>query len=304
MKNHILLGKLLMNAFKILGKAQKEIEIELDKFKFSEEIVKDFKNLNFKESFKKNFFTLLIISLLIESKVSKKYIISYTKIIIYLRQIVTSTDNILDNENKGLIFIKKLKNNIVSNSLVMLMCQNFLTKECLEITKGNDEAVKKIFEKIYLIAISESLRDKSQYKEYPKDKYILEEIHSGIGGELLKISLEIPLIVEENLKLKEYSKGIYEIGMSLQALDDFFDVNEDEESGKINLLKAELVYKKIGKKDEEIKEEYLKKVSSNAYNGFKILENNDFPINQKEAKKVLKKLFELRGLKEYTYILD
>ncbi|MCQ8212482.1 hypothetical protein NON08_08105 [Cetobacterium somerae] len=304
MKNHILLGKLLMNAFKILGKAQKEIEIELNKFKFSEEIVKDFKNLNFKESFKKNFFTLLIISLLIESKVSKKYIISYTKIIIYLRQIVTSTDNILDNENKGLIFIKKLKNNIVSNSLVMLMCQNLLTKECLEITKGNDEAVKKIFEKIYIIAISESLRDKSQYKEYPKDKYILEEIHSGIGGELLKISLEIPLIVEENLKLKEFSKGIYEIGMSLQALDDFFDIDEDEESGKINLLKAELVYKKIEKKDEEIKEEYLKKVSSNAYNGFKILENNDFPINQKEAKKVLKKLFELRGLKEYTYILD
>lgn len=304
MKNHILLGKLLMNAFKILGKAQKEIEIELDKFKFSEEILKDFKNLNFKESFKKNFFTLLIISLLIESKVSKKHIINYIKIIIYLRQIVTSTDNILDNENKGLIFIKKLKNNIVSNSLVMLICQNFLTKECLEITKGNDEVVKKIFEKIYLIAISESLRDKSQYKEYPKDKYILEEIHSGIGGELLKISLEIPLIVEENSKLKEFSKGIYEIGMSLQALDDFFDIDEDEESGKINLLKAELVYKKIEKKDEEIKEEYLKKVSSNAYNGFKILENNDFPINQKEAKKILKKLFELRGLKEYTSVLD
>lgn len=302
MKNHILLGKLLMNAFKILGKAQNEIESDLKNFKFTKELEIDFKNTNFKESFKKNFFTLLIISILLESKVSKKHIVSYSKIITYLRQIVTSTDNMIDNEDKGLIFIKSLKNKMVSNSLIMLICQNFLTKECLELNEGKDIAVKKIFDKIYLIAMSESLRDKSQYLEYPNEKYILEKIHSGIGGELLKISLEAPLVIEENSKLREYSNGIFEIGMALQALDDFFDIEEDEESGKINLLKSTLIY---SEKDEEVvREEYLKKVSENAYNGFKILEDNEFPINKKEAKKVLKKLFELRGLKEYVSILD
>ena len=181
MKNHILLGKLLMNAFKILGKAQNEIENDFKNFKFTKELEIDFKNINFKESFKKNFFTLLIISILLESKVSKKHIISYSKIITYLRQIVTSTDNIIDNEDKGLIFIKSLKNKMVSNSLIMLTCQNFLTKECLELSEGKDIAAKKIFDKIYLIAMSESLRDKSQYLEYPNEKYILEKIHSGIG---------------------------------------------------------------------------------------------------------------------------
>ncbi|MGL4801548.1 MAG: class 1 isoprenoid biosynthesis enzyme, partial [Cetobacterium sp.] len=293
MKNHILLGKLLMNAFKILGKAQNEIENDLKNFKFTKELEIDFKNINFKESFKKNFFTLLIISILLESKVSKKHIVSYSKIITYLRQIVTSTDNIIDNENKGLIFIKNLKNKTVSNSLIMLTCQNLLTKECLELNEGKDLAVKKIFDKIYLIALSESLRDKAQYLEYPTEKYILEKIHSGIGGELLKISLEAPLAIEENIKLKEYSNGIFEIGMALQALDDFFDIEEDEESGKINLLKSALLYSEKG--EEVVREEYLKKVSENAYNGFKILEDNEFPINKKEAKKVLKKLFELRG---------
>ncbi|MGL5592613.1 MAG: hypothetical protein ACRDDH_01545 [Cetobacterium sp.] len=302
MKNHILLGKLLMNAFKILGKAQNEIENDLKNFKFTKELEIDFKNINFKESFKKNFFTLLIISILLESKVSKKHIVSYSKIITCLRQIVTSTDNIIDNENKGLIFIKNLKNKTVSNSLIMLTCQNFLTKECLELNEGKDLAVKKIFDKIYLIALSESLRDKAQYLEYPTEKYILEKIHSGIGGELLKISLEAPLAIEENIKLKEYSNGIFEIGMALQALDDFFDIEEDEESGKVNLLKSALLYSEKG--EEVVREEYLKKVSENAYNGFKILEDNEFPINKKEAKKVLKKLFELRGLKEYVSILD
>ena len=52
MKNHILLGKLLMNAFKILGKAQNEIESDLKNFKFTKELEIDFKNINFKESFK------------------------------------------------------------------------------------------------------------------------------------------------------------------------------------------------------------------------------------------------------------
>lgn len=108
---------------------------------------------------------------------------------------MTSTDNIIDDENKGQILIRSLKNNMVSNSLVMLTCQNFLTKECLKINEGKDVAVKKIFDKIYLIAVSESLRDESQYLEYPSQKYISEKIHSGIGGELLKISLVAPLVI-------------------------------------------------------------------------------------------------------------
>lgn len=302
MKNHILFGKLLVDAFKILEKAQNEIENDFKDFKFTKELQADFKNTGFKESFKRNFFTLLIIAILLESKISKKHIISYAKIITYLRQIVTSTDNIIDDENKGQILIRSLKNNMVSNSLVMLTCQNFLTKECLKINEGKDVAVKKIFDKIYLIAVSESLRDESQYLEYPSQKYISEKIHSGIGGELLKISLVAPLVIEENIKLKEYSKGIFEIGMSLQALDDFFDMEEDEKNRKINLLKSALLYSE--KNEQIIKEEYLKKVSENAYNGFKILENNGFPINKKEGKKVLKKLFELRGLKDYVSILD
>lgn len=53
MKNHILLGKLLLNAFKILVKAQNDIESDLKDFKFINELETDFKNTNFKESFKK-----------------------------------------------------------------------------------------------------------------------------------------------------------------------------------------------------------------------------------------------------------
>lgn len=76
MKNHILFGKLLVDAFKILEKAQNEIEND---FKFTKELQADFKNTGFKESFKRNFFTLLIIAILLESKISKNILLAMLK---------------------------------------------------------------------------------------------------------------------------------------------------------------------------------------------------------------------------------
>ena len=301
MKTHILMGKLFLDSFNILKEIQKEIEKDLKSLGFQEEIEVEFQSLNFMDSFKKNFFTLLMLSIMIDSKISKKNIVKYGKIILYLRQIVTSTDNIIDDESKGIIFISRLKNNVVSNSLVMLFCQNFLTKTCLEID-FKSYLSQKVFNKIYSIAESQSLRDREQYKVYPDESYILSKIHNGIGGELLKISLEVPLEVEKNEKLEECAKAIYEIGMSLQALDDFFDIEEDRLAGKVNLYESKLLYSKEVK--EVVEKSYLKEVSEKAYNGFEILEKNGYPMNRKEAKRILKKLFQLRGLKEYSNILD
>ena len=301
MKTHILMGKLFLESFNILKEIQKEIQKDLKSLEFQKEIEVEFKNLNFMESFKKNFFTLLMLSIMIDCKISKKNVVKYGKIILYLRQIVTSTDNIIDDENKGIIFIDRLKNNVVSNSLVMLFCQNFLSKTCLEIDFKSSLS-QKILNKIYLIAESESLRDRKQYETYPNEEYVLSRIHNGIGGELLKISLEVPLEIEKNKKLEECAKAIYEIGMSLQALDDFFDIDEDKLAEKVNLYEAKLLYSEDVK--EIIEERYLKEVSEKAYEGFHILEKNGYPMNRKEAKRILKKLFELRGLKEYSKILD
>ncbi|MGL5544684.1 MAG: hypothetical protein ACRDB6_06215 [Cetobacterium sp.] len=301
MKTHILMGKLFLNSFNILKEIQKEVEKDLKSLEFQKKIEVEFKNLNFMHSFKKNFFTLLILSIMIDSKISKKNIVKYGKIILYLRQIVTSTDNVIDDEKKGIIFIDELKNRVVSNSLIMLFCQNFLTKTCLEID-FDGELTQKVFNKIYTIAKSESLRDREQYRVYPDENYILSNIHNGIGGELLKISLEVPLEVEKNQKLEESEKAIYMIGMSLQALDDFFDMDEDRLAGKVNLYEAKLLYSH--ESQEVVEEIYLKEVLDKAYSGFRVLEKNGYPINRREAKRILKKLFQLRGLKEYSKMLD
>ena len=100
--------------------------------KILQELENDYKSFNFKDNidfsysglflinFKKNFFTLLMVSILIKSKLNEKQIISYGKIIFCLRSIVTSTDNIIDNENKSITKINGIVE-IVSNNIFNLM---------------------------------------------------------------------------------------------------------------------------------------------------------------------------------------
>lgn len=302
MKKQLKLGKLLIDSIKSLKEIEEKIKKEILNLNISEEIEVRIDSSKFKESFKKNFFTLLMISFLLECKIEKEKVISYGKIIIFLRQIITSTDNVIDNEEKGIIFVKKIKNKVVKNSLIILICQDLLTKECLKLSEDRSISIK-VLEKIYKVAESESLRDIEQYKNYPQKEEIIERIHSGIGGELLKFALEVPNLIEKNGKLLGFGKGIYKIGISLQGLDDFFDLDEDEKSGKVNLLKSEILYSK-NQSLEKIKENYLKNMINIAYEGFQELEFYGYPIDKKNSKRILKKIFELRGLKEYIKILN
>lgn len=311
MKN-LKLSRLLLSSSYILKEIQENIEKDFSNFPFKEDIIFDFKNnSSYSDIFKKNFFTLLMLSILVQSKVPKERIVSYGKIIILLRQIVTSTDNIIDNEEKGSIFFKSLENITVKNNFLSLICQDLLTKECLKISNSNYNVSNLIFEELYSIASSESLRDSNLYDNYPSSDYILNKIHNGIGGKLLEISLVIPKFVEKSTLLDNYSLGLYEIGMSLQAMDDLFDVREDIDSSKINLALSKFLEKNsdikvstFDKLDDNFSINFLEHVIKSSFHGFSILKDNGFPISHSDARQMLKKLFKLRGLEEYVKIIN
>lgn len=306
--------KTLTKSFNILKESQEEIRVELKNYKFYDKITIKDSNRNFVISFKSNFFTILMLSLLLESGVERKRCVSYGKIILLLRQIVTSCDNILDNERKGILFIESLKNLVVENSLITLVSQELLTKEIFRIEKeiNSSSLQSKLLEKLYCIAEGESLRRVELYREYPDSNYILNKVHREIGGELLEISLTIPKIVENNLKLNKFSQGLFIIGMSLQALDDFFDMAEDFEDGNINLATSKyreefriepqnIDFKKL---DVKFVEKYIKDTIDETYHGFEILEKSGFPIDRNMSRFILKKLFILRGLKDYIHYIE
>lgn len=306
------LGKLLLSSSYILKEIHKNIEEDFSKLPFKDEIYFDFKkNNSYSEFFKKNFFTLLMLSILVEIKIPKERILSYGRIIFLLRQIVTSADNIIDNEEKTSIIFKSLENIVVKNSFLSLICQDLLTKECLKISNGDHNLSNLIFKELYSIAFSESLRDSGLYKNYPNSDYILNKIHNGIGGKLLEISLVVPTFIEKNILLDSYSLGLYEIGMSLQAIDDLFDVQEDFESSKINLAISKFLEKNpnikaenFNKLDDNFSISFLEEVIQSSFHGFSILRDNGFPVSHSDAKQMLRKLFKLRGLEEYVKVIN
>lgn len=272
--------------------------------KILQELENDYKSFNFKDNidfsysglflinFKKNFFTLLMVSILIKSKLNEKQIISYGKIIFCLRSIVTSTDNIIDNENKSITKINGIVE-IVSNNIFNLMLhQNIINNE-IKNKDSSSIVFKRLLEKLFFIAKSESLRDVSLYNKYPSVNIIEKDIHEGIGGELLQLSLVVPLLLEDNNLLKDYNEGLFHIGMALQALDDLTDMGEDKKNGKVNLATAFLY--KYGETKENVNN-YLKNTLEKALYGFQIFEEVGYPIDRKTSIFLLKKLFKIRGV--------
>lgn len=314
------IAKMLFNEPKLLMLFQKSSKTFLQ---IEEEIREDFEKYRFKEfikfsstqeksfvqNFKKNFFSILMISILHDSLDEYSKIKKYGKIIAYLRGIITATDNMIDRENKGNIKLEKPESLIVRNSLLLLMLQEELSKEVNSLGSGQDSAF--IFSKIFNIAQAESLREEEQYKSYPDVDFVVDKIHSGIGGELLDLSLEVPKFYEKNNRLDRYAEGLYEIGMSLQALDDICDIKEDIEASKVNFAVSHLIYNH-GMRREQIGEmefnsdrcpEEIQTLVDNSIDravlGFDILKEGGYPIGRTDTLRLLKVLFEIRGLENY-----
>jgi hypothetical protein len=239
--------------------------------------------------------------------------LKYGELIFCLRAIITATDNIIDNEEKGVIFISKVDNKIVENTLLILIMEHIMRDvlEELDSTKASSHMIF-ILNKIYSIAESESVRNINLYENYPKEDYIINHIHKGIGGELLQLSLWIPTLIEQNQILDKYSKALFYIGMSLQALDDLCDMQEDYDNKKINLAISGLKYNffdnidNLFSKDSskliyefpKFYKDYVSICIDKAMCGFRQFARCGYPLKEKEALILLEYLFELRGIKE------
>ncbi len=299
-KKNILLFK---DAYRAYNKTNKLIEEDLKEFQYFNNIELKWKKENFISSFKNNFFSLLMTSLLLKS-CKKENVSDYLKVITCIRQCVTSTDNIIDNEDKGVIFIDNMNNRVVKNTLITMTSQNILEATSVKLV-GDGSISREVLNTIYRIAQAESKRDGEQYLRYPSSEYVRDVIHSGIGGELLEIAMVAPNLNEPSKKLENFSKGLFEIGMALQALDDLCDIDEDIKEKKINYAAAKLIesgYKLSQLENstyeirDEFNSEYLDEVLTRAYKGFDYLIENGFPLKKEDVRFLLKHLFKIRGL--------
>ena len=299
--------KLFKEAYHVYNETNRFLELDFQRFEFYSDMNFKWRKENFLSSFKNNFFSLLMTALLIKG-CQKRNIIIYSQMISCIRQIITSTDNIIDKEDKGIVFIPNIKNNVVKNILLTMASQNLLEEYSLKLCDSN-KVSKEIINRIHKIAVSESKRDEAQYSVYPTPEYVKNNIHSGIGGELLEIAMIAPKMIENSNVLEEFSKGLFKIGMGLQALDDLCDIEEDLLEDKVNyavsklILEGESLEELKGNPNIELKDsfitDYTKEVLSETLEGFKYLRENGFPLTKRDIDSLLKHLFKIRGLSEF-----
>lgn len=301
--------KLTMLFYKSMKDYREIEEVFKEKFKeysFYNEI--EFKSSKYKdlEYFEKNFFSIFFISIFNKIGFEKEKVQRYGMIFHALRVIITAADNILDNEEKGSCILKIEANPVLKNILLIIMSDIIMGSEI-----KNNKSMKKIVETLYGIARGESISALKESENYPSSDFIREKIHKNIGGELLGIAFDIPANEEEKLKDKimNYRAAITLIGEALQALDDMTDVREDIEGNKANLMTSIILekngityqeFKKNGKYSiDDYKNEYvllIEEAANKALNGFKIMEENLYPVNKKQGEAILKLMFKLRGL--------
>lgn len=302
---------LLKKAYNIYEQSNDSLEEDFKKFEFYKQMSFKWKKENFLISFKENFFSLLMISLLLNG-CKNKNIINYSKLITCIRQIITSTDNIIDAEDKGVVFIDEINNTVVKNTLLTMVSQNILEEVSIDLI-GDNTISREIINKIYKIAAAESKRDEEQYAVYPDPDYIKNIIHEGIGGELLEISMLAPKIIEGTERIEDYCKGLFKIGMGLQSLDDLCDIEEDLRENKVNYAVSKLIrnnYSLVLLKrnpvvtlEDDFTKDYLSEVLKDTLEGFDLLISSGFPLTRDDIDTLLKHLFKIRGLDKFWKLL-
>lgn len=279
--------------------------------------------LNLFEYFERNFFSILFLSIFNAVKIPKEKRMIYGVVVHAIRTIVTCTDNLLDKEKKGAVFLNLgLKNSILDNVILLLMSQRVLSQATKQASKDENTAEQiegEIFDSLCSIAKGESLANvTNEITALPKPEDIIETIHKKIGGELLRLALIAPLKneVEIHQQLGHMEAGVLDVGLALQMLDDVVDFSDDIIAGKINLLASWIIHRgsdgfytypelreKVQNSKEDIKNvfsvsrmEVINAAIDRALEGFEQLSCGGYPIDRSAATSVLGTMFRLRGL--------
>ena len=147
---------------------------------------------------------------------------------------------------------------------------------------------------------------------------IINKIHTKIGGELLAVSMVVPYELYRNEKLCKFRKALFEIGLSLQLLDDIVDMKEDYLADTQNAFYSYLIENEISKgeisdfiktekmnvKIRNLYEKIIEKAIIQGLFGFKIFEENGLEIGYKEGIALMKFMFKNRGMKNEWEIFE
>mgnify|MGYP003601860582 CR=1 FL=1 len=311
----------LINKIKKLKNIHIEIENEYVEYvkKYVPEKEFEYKNINLskKKYLKKNFLSIIMLLILVFNKM--KHLKNHGLMIHAIRNIITNTDNLIDCEDKGNMNITKLKNPVLKNVMSLLIADEILERELAKICKTENIYIIKqnLLKSIYEIAKGEEIRKVKNGEIMGYDE-VIDKIHTKIGGELLAVSMVVPHELSKNEKLYNLKKALFEIGLSLQLLDDIVDIKEDYLAETQNAFYSYLIENEISeveitdfikseKMTENIKKLYekiVKKSINQGLSGFEMFEKNGLEIGYKEGIVLMEFMFKNRGMEKEWKIFE
>ncbi|MEN6307575.1 MAG: class 1 isoprenoid biosynthesis enzyme [Anaerohalosphaeraceae bacterium] len=311
---------LLTKAASEYRQVESEWEMFLREFRFSHNAHFINKTLSSPAYFEKNFFSILLLSILISAQIPKYRRLKYGLMLQALRTIVTCTDNILDHEQKGAVRLEtKLNNPVLDNVLLTLAAQKVLLCASCGVCSepyGAERLQKQLLDSLFAVAQGESAASLLPGQSYPEPDEIIETVHKKIGGQLLGLALIAPMENESEYReaLDPMERGILAIGTALQMLDDITDIVEDWNAGKKNYLASWIMYHSPVISMTALNDivagdasQVALKLGSNriaaidqaihiALEGFDLLHRGGYPVNHEQALSLLRVMFRLRGL--------
>lgn len=270
--------------------------------------------------FQHNFFSILFLSIYETIGISESRQEQYGVINHMLRGIVTATDNMIDGEDKGAIELNLRGGRVLRNVYALLMQDDLLHETICAISadkRARQETRSKILGALFEIAEEESEEEEEVDEALPVER-LLRQIHSLRGGRLLELSFIAPQVNEEEhaQKLSVARKGIHEIGVGLQILDDVTDLGEDVCARNHNILQSWIVHRETDTamnldRLRTLPEEHLDEPEAHfphavrsvlemgihrALDGFTLLHKVGYCIDRPAATQLVETMFRLRGL--------
>lgn len=194
----------------------------------------------------RNFFSILFVSIFQSIGIADVRTREYTGIVHSMRSIVTSTDNILDDEAKGAFRVDLPNGIVMPNVLAMLFQCGVLGTRLDRVARSADvraQAWGALLDLLYAIGEEEAGEEGAVEQVLPPLR-LLDEIHRYRGANLLLLAFVVPRINEpEHVEaIAQAQAGIFRLGLSLQVLDDLADFQEDLRRRNHNVLRSWLVH--------------------------------------------------------------
>lgn len=243
-----------------------------------------------------------------------------------IRGIVTGTDNLLDDEYKEMLPLNLPEGALRFKSVMhVLLFDRFLVRVLDDasargvLTRGQRAAVMDaVFRAMVPIGAEEASEERG-VAEILDPREILASVHMYKGGNLLRLGFVAPLLLEEQLQgpLRRVDRGIYSIGLALQAIDDLTDLYEDLGTRRHNYLvsfihhegtveeRKRLAAVRAGGATEPIPIErayptstslVIERAIGEALRGFEHLHDAGFWVTPPQALALIKILFRHRGV--------